>query len=47
MLLLAGLGGLGWAATQSALLDVERIEVEGAGGNVTEVEILAAAGIEL
>ena len=47
VLLLAGLGGLGWAATQSALLDVERIEVEGAGGNVTEAEILAAAGIRL
>ncbi|SVC64929.1 uncharacterized protein METZ01_LOCUS317783, partial [marine metagenome] len=41
------LGVLGYASTRSTLLDVDRIEVEGAGIRVTERTVREVAAIEV
>ena len=41
------LGVLAYASTRTSLLDVDRIEVEGAGLKVTERAVLEAAAIEV
>lgn len=47
LLILVVLGVGAYAATRSALLDVDAVEVEVEGGRVTVGEVLAAAGVSL